>query len=112
MTELRPFQASDTPWTLFGLAFGAFYGAMFILLIDFWGTGIFLLLLLAVPFILAQLVLNIGLDRFKRWRRREAPPPQPTAWLRHHSISIGAAAGASVILLLLLWRGPLAGSSP
>ena len=113
MTTYRPFQPGDAPWTLLGFAFGAFYGVMFIFLFAFWGfDGMVLLLVIGLPFLAVQLVLNIGFGRFSRWRRRDDPPPEPAAWLRHHSISIGAAAGASVILLLLLLRGPLAGSSP
>lgn len=107
MTEFRPFQPADTPWALFGLLFGAFYGAMFVLLIDFWGAGLILLTILAIPFIAVQVVLNIALDRFSKWRRAETPAPLPTAWLRHHSISIGAVIGAVAALALVL-IGPAA----
>ena len=102
MTAFRTFEPHDTPWTLAGIAFGLFYGAMFVALIAFWGQGILLLLVLSLPFIAVQLILNIGLDRFAKWRRRDDLPPAPIPWLRHHSISLGAAIGAGIALILTL----------
>lgn len=101
MTDFRPFTRSDVPWTAFGAAFGLFYGASFVALVAFWGLGMFLLLLLAVPYMLVQLVVNIGFDRFSKWRRRDKPPRAPTAWLRHHSISLGALTGAALALIFI-----------
>ena len=103
MTDFRPFEPRDIPWSAFGTAFGLFYGFMFVALVWFWGQGIILLLLLSIPFVAGQLVLNMAFDRFLKWRRRDDPPPPPTSWYRHHSISVGAALGACVALVAILW---------
>lgn len=112
MTVFRPFRRADMPPTLFGLAFGAFYGAMTIALINVWGSGILLLLLLGLPFIAVQLIVHIALNRFARWRRTETPPAPPNAWARHHSVSIGAATGATALLLVFLLQGLAYGAAP
>lgn len=111
MTEFRPFQPGDTPWALFGLAFGLVYGFLGILVLAFILEGAWAILVLGAPFILFQVASILGFDRFLNWRRRNDPPPPLSAWVRHHSVSIGAAVGASVGLVLRLLSGPILGST-
>lgn len=112
MTAYRPFAPKDTLPIALGLAFGAFYGFMGILVLWFilFDFG-WMILLLGLPFLILLVALTLGFDRFLKWRRRDDPPPPPAPWARHHAVSLGAFGGASAALLFMI-AGLLFGATP
>ena len=111
MTQYRPFEPRDIPWTTGGLLFGLVYGFLGILCLAFMFEGGWVLLLIGLPFLLVQCLAILGFDRFLKWRRRDAPPPPPISWARHHAVSLGAATGATIGLAMRLASGPILGGA-
>ncbi|OAN80981.1 hypothetical protein A8B78_09835 [Jannaschia sp. EhC01] len=102
MSTYRPFERKDLVWTALSMAFALFYGFMGVLVLWFvlFDFG-WMILLLGLPFLLVQLVVILGADRFAKWRRRNDPPPPPTSWARHHALSLGASVGALAAFVFL-----------
>lgn len=104
---------SDWGWAVAGLVFGAFCGLVTVTMAALMVRGLWVLVLLALPILFAQLLFDFVIDsfirRWKRWRGH-SPPVEPVQrhlrtdlpWLRRYGFYIGFVFGGLYALVVVL----------